>query len=156
MDERNSDESRKRNTTQNMTDDNPDDGDDEGVRIIDGKTTISGTIEFEGSPTDLRIRTDDGDMTARDVTVETEDQYRERLAKMREEAPDPECLTDGQTCDIDEVIEALQAAKERGVDTIYVNDDGLTRPTRPWLTHNLEGRSSMAPQPKELNEYVEL
>ena len=139
-----------------MTDDNPDGGEDEGVRMFNGKTTISGTIEFGSQSTDLTIRTDDSDMTMRDVTVETQKQHRERISKMREEAPDPEYLTDGRTCDIDEVIEALQAAKERGVDTVYVNNDGRTTATRPRLANNLVGRSTMAPPPKELNEYVEL
>lgn len=98
----------------------------------------------------------DEEIKLKNVRIQTQADARAELEQMKDDAPDPEYLTESRTSDIDEVIEALQAAKERGVDTVCVNDDGRTMATRPRLTNNLVGRSTMAPPPGELNEYVEL
>lgn len=134
---------------------------DEGMRIPDWGKTYTATASFTAEPQPVEfdqvtISTDDGEMTASDVTVETMDQHDERLEQMEADAPDPEYLTDGSTCAIDDVIDALEEAKARGVDTVYVNDDGQTQHVRPRLTNNMSSLSRMAPPPEELREWVEL
>lgn len=98
----------------------------------------------------------DQEIELSNLRIQTRDEVHAELMQQKAEAPDTEYLTDSKTCDIDEVIAALQAAKDRGVDTVYVNDDGQTRHFRPRLTNNIVGRSPLAPPPDDLHEYVEL
>jgi hypothetical protein len=79
-----------------------------------------------------------------------------RAAEIRENALDEEHLTDSRTADIDALIAALETAKERGVETVKVNDDGRTRPTHPKVTNNHAKHHAMQPEPDELHEWVEL
>ena len=116
---------------------------------------VEGTVEM---PTDMTVKMgEDGDeFTVNDVEILSGEQARKRAKQIREDAPDEEYLTDSTTCDIDEVIDALERAKERGVDTVQVNDDGQTRHSRPRIRNNHASFHHMRPLPGDLREWVEL
>lgn len=96
------------------------------------------------------------EQTFEGVTIRTVSEARKISKEIRENAPDQEYLTDGTTCDIDEVIDALERAKELGVDAVKVNDDGQTRHIKPVITNNHIRHHGLRPPPKTLFEWVEL
>ena len=107
--------------------------------------TFTLTVELNGEETTLE-----------NCRVQSMEDAKKQASEIRENAPDEVSLTDGKTCDIDDLIEALQEARERGVDTVYVNDDGQTRHFQPRITNNHRNYHAMKPRPKELYEWVEL
>lgn len=120
--------------------------------------TFTGLVTFAASsPVSLTLTHDDGtETTYEDVEVLTEAQRRERAAAIREQAPEERLLADGRTRDIEDVIDALEAAREAGVEYVDVNDDGQARTPRPYLRNNHARYRGMAPPPGELREWVEL
>jgi hypothetical protein len=92
----------------------------------------------------------------KNAKIQSLDSARGDAAEIRENAPDRVRLTDGMVCDIDDVIAALEEARDRGVETVYVNDDGQTYCPRPVITNNHRQYTATKPEPDELREWVEL
>lgn len=104
----------------------------------------------------VRISTEDGERVYENVRIQSLTAAKAEADQLREQAPDPEWVCEQRTADIDAVIEALQAAKAQGVDTVYVNDDGMNRQLRPRITNNYYQYVASRPKPDELREWVEL
>lgn len=96
------------------------------------------------------------EITHENCRVQPMEDAKKQASEMRKNAPDEVPLTDGKTCDIDDLIEALKEARERGVDSVYVNDDGQTRQFQPRITNNHRHYHATKPRPDELHEWVEL
>lgn len=119
---------------------------------------------FVGTLDELRLEIYDSEddteparsLTLNDVEVATPEQAREEAKEIRENAPESRWLDGGPTCDIDELIEMLEEAKAEGIDTVYVNDDGIERSPEPYITNNHRGHTSHRPRPGKLREWVEL
>jgi uncharacterized radical SAM superfamily Fe-S cluster-containing enzyme len=104
----------------------------------------------------ITMEIDGEEVEYQNCRVQSMDEAKQTAEEIRENAPESVALTDGKVCDIDDVIDALQAAKERGVDTVYVNDDGRTRQFQPRITNNHRQHHALQPEPGELFEWVEL
>lgn len=121
---------------------------------------LNGTLSFGGDVDEI-----EADVTITDAegnkhciekaTIKSREAVREEARELRENAPPERDLGD-RTADIDDIIRALQEAKEQGVDTVYVNDDGMTRSPDPRITNNRVHYYGTGPKPDELDEWVEL
>ena len=108
---------------------------------IEGDVTITGS-----EATETRIE---------NATIKSREQVREEAQEIRANAP-PEYDLSDRTTDIDEVITALQRAKEHGVSEVYVNDEGMARSPDPRITNNHVHYHGTGPKPGDLEEWVEL
>ena len=136
------------------------DEDNDVERLNDGfmaeQLTVTGTVEIEGVTGEVTVTHEDGtETTYEDVDIRTQEQAREEAKRIREEAP-PKVALGVRTTSIDDLIGALQQARERGVERVRVNDDGQSRSCRPQITNNHINYRGMAPRPGDLREWVEL